>query len=261
MRRTELYWKQEFTRQQGTIKALMLPGEKFVQCLDNKSFNGKYYHPMWVATSFGRVYSLASKKFLSIKPKAVGVRKKNGEYSGTSYYYIGGKICAHRLTANYFCDKRIIEKYGEDTIVVHHIQEFDVSKGLIENNHVSNLCYIPKQIHIAIINKIYDGIVPIEIGTDIAMLIPTFFYHDSKGIRYDVDENGAESISMQISLQGKFILPEEEILIHEYSLEHPNTNLVYARIVKRNSDSSLTIKFDNGKKYQYFVKTRIVTKI
>lgn len=261
MRRNELFWTQEFTRQEEAIKALMLPGEKFVQCLDNESFNGKYYHPMWVATSFGRVYSLASKKFLAIKPKAVGARKKNGEYSGTSYYYIGGKISAHRLTANYFCDKRAIKKYGEAAVVVHHIQEFDASFGLVENNTSTNLCYMPRKIHIAIVNKMYDGIAPIEIGKEVAMLIPTFVYHDSKGIRFWVDDNGEDHLKMEICIQGKFILPEEEVLIQEYATEHPKRNLWFVRTAKRDTDGSLIIKFEDGKKYRYIVETRMVTQI
>lgn len=211
-------WMQKYKEQEERIKALLLEDEMAVQCLDEKSFCGKYYNPIWVATSKGRVYSLYTKNFLHIKPKEVGYRTKEGKYCGMPYYYIGGKMIAHGLTANYFCDKKVIEKYGEENVQVHHKKRFDVKKGLCKNNHAGNLCYAPKKIHDGIIHPIYEGKIKMDVKSDMEFMVANMGCHSDVSVGYSVSEEQTDVLSMRFVIHDNFLSDEQKLLFDKNKL-------------------------------------------
>lgn len=132
----ELKWMEKFYTQKDEIKKHMLPGEKFVQCLDKKSFGGKYYYPQYVVTNKGRVWSLAHKKWMipqmakeianaywSINPKVDGVTKT---------------IYIHCLVNNYFrndSDEIALEFFDEENVHCHHIFALNIPERLKGEGH------------------------------------------------------------------------------------------------------------------------------
>lgn len=146
----------KFKEQENKIIQQLKAGEEIRHCVDEKSFQGKYYKPEWVVSSFGRVYSLAHKKWLSIPLKEIGAKNKDGEYTQRRHY-VCGVIPVHQLVANYFCDKTPIGLYDEKNIEAHHIRAYDSTKSNEENNCAANLCYVQKQYHSQVVNVLQRG--------------------------------------------------------------------------------------------------------
>lgn len=162
-------WIAEFRRQERKIREAF-PGEQFKQCLDKDSFNMRYYNPMWVVTDHGNIWSLWSERPLKVYRNKVGKKNKVGEYSVFKYCYRnnwyesvqknGAKdmliIAPHRLVANYFCDKTVIDLYGEANVEVHHIFGYDETAENTEINQVSQIQYTLKGDHI-LLNALQKG--------------------------------------------------------------------------------------------------------
>lgn len=128
--------------------------EVFKQCIDIR-FGYCYYRPEWAVSNYGRVYSLAKKKFITIYQKELSPNQK--KKSNKKYYYCGG-VLVHKLVAIYHCDKRYIMKYGVANCRVDHTPKFDETKSNEENNNYKTLSWIPKILD-------YDLILPLEKGT------------------------------------------------------------------------------------------------
>lgn len=128
-----------YMEQKESIENMLMPEEKICHCLDSHSFGGRYYNPNWIVTNMGRIYSLHCRRWLHTFLKDTGEKSSKGEYK-QCYYYIGN-IAVHRLIANYFCDKVLIKKYGEDAVDVHHIRGFNPQLSCEENNRSSNIQY------------------------------------------------------------------------------------------------------------------------
>lgn len=111
-------WIQAYNEQEPDIWKIA-EDEKFKQCLDRQSFNGKFYDPKKVISNYGRVWSLNVCRFI----------KQDRSISG--YYRVPvsalGKtinprnhLMIHQTVANYFCDKKAVEIYGEANVKAHH---------------------------------------------------------------------------------------------------------------------------------------------
>lgn len=128
--------------------------EIFKQCIDTR-FGYCYYRPEWAVSNYGRVYSLAKKKFITIYQKELSPNQK--KKTNKKYYYCGG-VLVHKLVAIYHCDKKYIMKYGVNNCRVDHTPKFDETKSNEENNNYKTLSWIPNVID-------YDLIMPLENGT------------------------------------------------------------------------------------------------
>lgn len=124
----------KFQEQLGLIESLLEPNEKIAHCTDSDSFKGAFYRPEWIATSHARVWSLRYKKWL--RPQ---MRTPN------KFSY--ANILVSRLVANYFCDKKVVEMFGEENVEVHHMKPLNVEKPDNRVNYASNLQYIRKDLH------------------------------------------------------------------------------------------------------------------
>ena len=153
------YYKKRFEQQKELIASKMMPGEEFKHCIDNKSFGGKYYYPELVVTSYGRIWSLWSKRWKKIFLDTIGSTKEYHyivvrnwpEKTNTTRY-------VHCLVANYFCDKTIIDELMKYTLLntlerieaeieVHHKKAFSRDKSSTDNNNAKNLQYVLKLVH------------------------------------------------------------------------------------------------------------------
>lgn len=162
-------WIAEFRRQERKIREAF-PGEQFKQCLDKDSFNMRYYNPMWVVTDHGNVWSLWKERPLKAYAEQQGVKNKDGEYPSVKYYYRNScreailkngnqgmlRIFSHQLVANYFCDKTVINRYGEANVEVHHIFGYDETAENTEINNAEYIQYALKGDHI-LMNAIQNG--------------------------------------------------------------------------------------------------------
>lgn len=117
------------------IEAMLEPDEQYAHCIDSESFGGRYFLPQMVVTSYGRIFTLSDNKPRQIKCylEECGPRNKKGELIQKKYFYRIGNgehilnIKAHQIVANYFCDKSVVEMYGEENVEVHHIGGYDTS--------------------------------------------------------------------------------------------------------------------------------------
>ena len=122
------YWIEKFHEQEERIKAERYDGEKIVQCLDTKSFDGKYYNPMWVVTSEARIWSLARNHEHGDWNLPYPNKKTNRWYVKNNWdetvKRLNDKsentIYMHQIVANYFCDRTAINIYGENNCAPHH---------------------------------------------------------------------------------------------------------------------------------------------
>ena len=165
-------WIARFEAQKNDIKAQLFEKEQIEQCCDTKSFDGRYYNPMWVVTSEARIWSLPSHRFLSPKRSVQGRRNRNGEYTATSRWYeknnwhetvahFGNKdmvqVYYHQIVANYFCDRKAIDLFGEENCIPHHIFRYRplLDDGLVHteqedctwNNRAKHLRWVSKHDH------------------------------------------------------------------------------------------------------------------
>lgn len=141
-----------FEKQRELIESQLMPGELYKHCIDGVSFGGRYNVPCWVLTSEGRVWSLWSTgRWIKICLEECGIQNAQGDYKQKKYCVHPSKpkpkIWIHQLVANYFCDKSVVELYGEENVEVHHKESFDPKKTNEENNHAGNLQYILKPDH------------------------------------------------------------------------------------------------------------------
>ncbi len=147
-------WIKRFEDQKERIQKELFDGETMQQCLNTKSFNGRFYNPMWVITSEARIWSLAKNKnhgdWLSPKRSNQGKRNADGGYTATRRWYEKNnweetvrrfnkpemvQVYYHQIVANYFCDKTAIDIFGEDNCVSHHIFGY---KRLFDNGMVQD---------------------------------------------------------------------------------------------------------------------------
>lgn len=154
---------QKLEKNLDKIKEQLLPGESFCHCLDKESFSMRFYNPVWIVTSEARIYSLKCMKWLDPyqDKNGSGRKKSSGERIQKPYYLRNSnteamaknqvksaiRVQIHQLVANYFCDKAIVEIYGEDKCEVHHKKSYNYEKPCSENNRASNLQYIIKKDH------------------------------------------------------------------------------------------------------------------
>lgn len=157
MMKKEAKYKIKHEQQIEKIKTKLMPNEKIVHCLDDISFNGRYYLPEWCVTNMGRGYSLSHQKWLS--PQAVG---NNRDY--WSFVGVDKQVKVHQLVLNYFrsaSDDVAIELFGEEGVDCHHIFSIEIPEELkkqtrknrqarikhcMECNCKSNLVYQEKEI-------------------------------------------------------------------------------------------------------------------
>ncbi len=159
---TETECVKKFEEQEPIIIENMQEGEQYKLCLDHDSFGGSCYDPIKVITSYGRVWGLKDRTFLNLEKalNAHGYKKTTvsgsaKEYNQTAYMTI------HKLVANYFCDKSLIEiiqavneqqqnmvfdlsldEYSNFKIIqVHHINSNKL------DNRAENLQYIYTEVH------------------------------------------------------------------------------------------------------------------
>lgn len=117
------YYTEVFERQMKYDDMHRLPGEHLVQCLDDTSFGGKFYKPEWAVSDQGRVWSIQYGMWL-----APFTDKTKGRYWK---YKIDRPVIGRELIANYWCDKREVNTYGEDhTFVRYHQQPEDIPSSL-----------------------------------------------------------------------------------------------------------------------------------
>lgn len=244
----------KFNEQESHIRKLLYEGEKIVHCTDDISFNGRFYKPNWVATSMGRVYSLFKRDWMIIKPW------KNSK-NKTPYYILSNGMLAHALTANYFCNKKIIELYGEDAVEVHHKKSFDESKGLIENNSASNLNYVKKETHRATIDAIQHGRKHknIELSSDMQVISNTLRYHDGSSIWCDINENDEEEIKVHIPIKSRIATEEWKTI--EESGKKVGYELKDIKTININENGSLTIKYEDNESYLFDKKNNSFKKV
>ncbi len=158
-----------YNEQKKHIESYLRDGEQICHCIDEQSFGGRYYNPNWVVTSAGRIYSLVRKHWISPFLKSGGRRNKAGEYPRTEYYVKIGKrdVKFSRLIANYFCDKTLIQRYGEECVDVHHIVSFDSKLSCEENNCAGNLQYALNKKGEEKSRAAADGVLPHEVASKI----------------------------------------------------------------------------------------------
>ena len=260
-KKTEQEWIAEFEKQKSYIETLLYSEEEIKQCLDKDSFDGRYYNPAWVATSKGRVYSLWKKDWLSIRKKEGGGRNENGEYTGTKYFYVGGKVSAHGLTCNYFGDKKPIEVFGEKNVEVHHARGFDENKSLEENNCANCLNYIYTPTHRNVVNQIEDGKAPECSSMDIKIAAANVAYHEDTAVSYKVNGEGKEEITMSFKISSRFWSKKDEEFIEKHMRENPGLGWEKIEKTKKNEDGTFSIWYSIGEAYRYDVDAGIVTKI
>lgn len=163
---TEEQYITKYDNRRAEIEAQLHEGERIVHCLDKESFNARYYNPCWLVTSEARIFSLYDMCWREPYQDEAGCghRDAEGNYSQRPYYLYNTnnyamecagidsnlKIYIHRLIANYFCDKKVIEQHGEDNCEVHHIVPYNYDRSCTENNRASNLQYILKDTHRAV---------------------------------------------------------------------------------------------------------------
>lgn len=125
--------------------------EEFKQCLDYDSFNGAMYKPYWVISNHGRCFSMVKQKMDFI---TADQNPKDGRYT-----YLNGdiRVKVHRLVANYFCDKAVVEKNGEENVEVDHTPSFDRNKSNEENNYYKNLSWIYAKTHDELVTRLERG--------------------------------------------------------------------------------------------------------
>ncbi|MBE5948200.1 MAG: hypothetical protein E7261_04125 [Lachnospiraceae bacterium] len=133
----------DFNEQKENIEKQLRQGEEIKHCVDASSFGGKFFNPNWVVTNYARVYSLYYKRWLCPAKKYTGKKNRAGNRAGM-YFTLGRNINVSRLVANYFCDKTLIDKYGEENVDVHHIRRINPLLSCEDNNKASNLQYVLK---------------------------------------------------------------------------------------------------------------------
>ncbi len=171
---TEEECKNYFVQQENRIKGLMHPGEKYWHCLDKDSLGGGCYDPLKVITSEGRVWSLRDNYPNGDFYNYENMVNDNGYYyvatSGTASevnpetglpYNQLKTMTIHKLVANYFCDRTMLEimkeinKQKNETIFdltlnergnykivqVHHINSNK------RDNRAENLQYVYTEVH------------------------------------------------------------------------------------------------------------------
>lgn len=169
-------WVDRFEDQRERIQKVLFDGETIKQMLDEDSFGGRFYNPMWVITSEARIWSLAKNNnrggLLIPKSSPQGRKNRNGEYPATRRWYekniwpevlerLGIKAMAnlyyHQMVANYFCDKKAIELFREENCVPHHIFRYHelYNEGIVDskqkdctwNNRANHLKWVRRADH------------------------------------------------------------------------------------------------------------------
>lgn len=169
-------WIDRFEEQKDRIQNVLFDGETIKQMLDEESFDGRFYNPMWVITSEARIWSLAKNNnhggLLIPKRSQQGRRNRAGEYTATRRWYekniwpevvekVGvtsmAQLYYHQMVANYFCDKKAVEIFGESSCVAHHIFRYRelVDEGIVNtkeedctwNNRAKHLRWVSKADH------------------------------------------------------------------------------------------------------------------
>lgn len=178
-------WMDRFEDQRARIQAALFDEEKMKQMLDEESFNGRFYNPMWVITSEARVWSLAKNHnhggFLLPKRSRQGRRNQDGEYPATRRWYEKNiwpevvekfgtasmvQLYYHQMVANYFCDRTALDIFGESHCVAHHIFRYHelLDDGIVAtrqedctwNNRANHLRWVTKYDH-AVLTYIQDA--------------------------------------------------------------------------------------------------------
>ena len=192
---TQVNWNLKYEEQKEEIERQLLPGELMVHCIDTESFGGRFYNPRWVATSESRVYSLPRKRWL--KGTAKPCKNKAGDVTRVNWTVTNTEnkkdITVHQLTANYFCNKTVVEQFGEENVHVHHIWGYDPEKSCQENNRAEYLQYIVKKHH-TFLNNLQRGTyrIPENVGQDVRTTYNTIKHLYPRGrasvrLLYDAD--------------------------------------------------------------------------
>lgn len=199
-------WNLKYEEQKVEIERQLLPGETMVHCIDSESFGGKFYNPRWVATSESRVYSLTRKRWL--RGTAKYCRNKTGEVTRVNWTLTntecGKDITVHQLIANYFCDKTVVEQFGEENVHVHHIWGYDPEKSCQENNRAEHLQYIVKKHH-TFLNNLQRGTyrIPEHVSYDVRTTYNTIMYlypRRRAAVRLVYDAAGTMSFSTTLRM-------------------------------------------------------------
>ena len=121
-------WIARFEEQKNRIQRDLAMGETIEHCLDTEHFGGRYYNPEWVITSEARIWSLA-------KNRNVGGWNTPYPHERTRRWYASNdwhetkerlgleniKTYYHQIVANYFCDRKALDLFGEENCVPHHV--------------------------------------------------------------------------------------------------------------------------------------------
>lgn len=150
------YFK-KFKEQKELIESQLMPGELYKHCTDTISFNGRYFVPCWVVTSKSRIWSLKLSRWI----KTYREKKRDCVYASNPKR----TLSVHLLVANYFCDKSVVELYGEENVEGHHEESFDPEKTNEENNNAGNVQYIVKSDHHDINRVVKSGTFRSKDGT------------------------------------------------------------------------------------------------
>ena len=109
--------------------------EKIMHCIDRLSAGGKYFHPQWIVTDAGRVWSLYHNKWLT--PQIL--KKEGNAYWGlTSSLVRNTSVYVHMLVLHYFqneSDKIALEEFGLPGVHAHHIKAIHIPAYLKGAGH------------------------------------------------------------------------------------------------------------------------------
>ena len=167
-------WIERFAEQKERIYADLAEGETVKHCLDAESFGGIFYNPQWVITSEARLWSLGKNRnaggwnipYAHERTRRWNMRNDWHETKERLGLTSEKKIYHHQIVANYFCDKKAIELFGEENCVPHHVFRYHhlLDDGIVQdrqedctwNNRSKHLRWVTKKDH-AVLNYIQDA--------------------------------------------------------------------------------------------------------
>lgn len=166
-------WIARFEEQRDRIQRELIMGEEIAHCLDAEHFGGRYYNPEWVITSEARLWSLGKNRNAGGWNTPYPHERTRRWYTSSDWHETKErlgleniKIYYHQIVANYFCNRKPIELFGEENCVPHHvfgyIHLFD--QGVVQtrqecctwNNRAKHLKWTTSGDH-AVLNYLQDA--------------------------------------------------------------------------------------------------------
>ena len=220
-------WITRLEEQKESIQQELFEGETIKHCLDTESFDGAFYNPQWVITSEARVWSLARNNnhggWNTPYPNDNDRRwyMKNDWHETKDRLGLNSekRVFYHQAVANYFCDKKAIELFGEENCIPHHLFRYHhlLDDHIVQtrqedctwNNRAKHLRWVTKYDH-AVLNYIQDALNRRDsIDTTIDKMMSGIPYTDTetgekKFIIFQGDKNELRQQYGEILENGKF---------------------------------------------------------